>query len=756
MIKRIIKIKNCPSFIDFKPASDLPEFTKYNLIYGWNGSGKTCFSRVLRSFEVGENYYEHPERQGEFEFELDNGTSINHKDLVAFKNIRVFNKDFVDESVFGISGPKPIFFLGKESKEYKEKIIKIEDELEKLRKKIGYEKPALEKAKSIKGKKLQDKARDIKNALTTTKQDKYRNYDRIKFEEAIRDNARKLKSSENLKLSDERLVILIKSIQQTSKPEINNLSLPSFDLSEFEIKVQDILSKKVTSQIIEKLLTDQDLNKWVEKGLQIHREKSLDVCAFCDQKIPQKRFDALENHFNNEYRGIMQTLKELKQKGHLRKLKGSFPESSDFYEDLVEEYLKNRNNAKEAIESFNKRVDSILILLEQKELNPFIKLSLEEKTFALDSFEKINKIIKRHNKKTEDFENQIDKNKEELEDHYISEFYPSYCENIEEINTLEGSCLALEKSIKDKEDEIKNIKENLVTYYIPAKQINKDLEQFLGRDDIQLKATEIKEGYTITRNREIAKDLSEGEKTALAIVYFLTKISEEGFDLKNSVVVIDDPVSSLDSNSIFQAFSFIKESVKNAGQVFILTHHFDFFRQVKNWFSYKGKGEYFMVVCKAEQPCRNSSIIKLDKLLKEYESEYHFLFSVLYKYAKNNEYQLEKIYPLPNIARKFLESFLAFRVPVLSQKQNPKEPQICQRLECIKDFDEKKKERIRRFVETHSHPRYENGVQDFDMTILGETPDILKDLIDLVKTEDEKHYKYLVESIKVQNASLDL
>ncbi|MGB2782584.1 MAG: AAA family ATPase, partial [Atribacterota bacterium] len=329
---------------------------------------------------------------------------------------------------------------------------------------------------------------------------------------------------------------------------------------------------------------------------------------------------------------------------------------------------------------------------------------------------------------------------------------PLYCENIKEVKALKDGYLALEKSIKTKEDEVKNLKENLISHYIPAQHINEDLEQFLGRNDIKLKATETKEGYKITRNGELAEDLSEGEKTALAIVYFLTKINEEGFDLKNSVIVIDDPVSSLDSNSIFQAFSFIKESIKKAGQIFILTHHFDFFRQVKNWFSYyKNEGEYFMVVCKAEQPCRKSSIIKLDKLLKDYESEYHFLFSILYKYAKNNEHQLEDIYPLPNIARKFLESFLAFRVPVLSKKRDSKEPQIYHRLECIKNYDEKKKDRIRRFVETHSHPRYESGVQDFDMTILGETPDILKDLVDLVKTEDEKHYKYLVESIKVQN-----
>ena len=61
MITRIIKIKDCPSFVDFRPGADL-QFKKYNLIYGWNGSGKTCFSRVLRSFELKENYYAQPER----------------------------------------------------------------------------------------------------------------------------------------------------------------------------------------------------------------------------------------------------------------------------------------------------------------------------------------------------------------------------------------------------------------------------------------------------------------------------------------------------------------------------------------------------------------------------------------------------------------------------------------------------------------------------------------------------------------------
>jgi wobble nucleotide-excising tRNase len=109
---RVTKIKDCPSFVEFRSGTDLPEFKKYNLIYGWNGSGKTSFSRVLRSFELGENYYKHPERVPEFEFKLKNGKSIDQNGLTAFPNIKVFNKDFIEDSVFGTSGPKPIFFLG--------------------------------------------------------------------------------------------------------------------------------------------------------------------------------------------------------------------------------------------------------------------------------------------------------------------------------------------------------------------------------------------------------------------------------------------------------------------------------------------------------------------------------------------------------------------------------------------------------------------------------------------------------------------
>lgn len=747
-ICKIKKIKGCPSFVDFRQSTDLPDFKKYNLIYGWNGSGKTSFSRVLRSFELQQNYYTSQTNSPEFELVLDNGVLISQEDLTAFPNIRVFNKDFINESVFGTDGPKPIFFLGKESKEDKEKITLVEGELEGLKKDRDSKKMLLDKTESSKERMLSDKARDIKNTLTTSRIDKYRNYERPNLEEVIKNKENEFKNADKYKLADKRVVDLQKAIQQTTKSKVASLSLPNFDISKIVDEVSQALQTTVASQIIEALKSDEVLSKWVDHGLSIHKDRKLKNCAFCNQVIPQDRFLELEQHFNEDYQRLVEKLGSLKQKLEHKKVSISFPDASSFYDDLAEEYLSVRKEAKQTITAFNQKLDSIIFAVTQKEQKPFSKVDLE-KVEQTDTapIEKINNIVSRHNKKSDNFDNQVDDSKSALEMHYIADFIASYFEVLNEIKTLKKDYSELVNTIKTKEQEVSSLKEMLISHHIPAEQINKDLQHFLGRGDIRLVATDEQEGYQIFRNGELAKDLSEGEKTALAIVYFLTKINEEGFDLESGVIVVDDPVSSLDSGAIFQAFGFLKESIKGAKQIIVLTHHFDFFRQVKNWFSYckRDEREFFMMICNEENSIRKSRIEEIDKLLIDYESEYHFLFSVLHRFTANDENQLENAYPLPNIARKFLESFLAFRVPVLVNRQQ-REPSLYNRLDKI-DFDDRKKARIHRFIETHSHPRYEAGVQDFDMTILGETKDILTDLLDLVENEDKKHYDFLVESI---------
>ena len=51
MITKISKLKNFGIFHDFSWKTELPEFKRFNLIYGWNRSGKTTVSRIFGSCE---------------------------------------------------------------------------------------------------------------------------------------------------------------------------------------------------------------------------------------------------------------------------------------------------------------------------------------------------------------------------------------------------------------------------------------------------------------------------------------------------------------------------------------------------------------------------------------------------------------------------------------------------------------------------------------------------------------------------------
>ena len=51
-IDKISRIRNLGVFRAFAWPVDLPTFARYNLVYGWNGSGKTTISRLFRALEV--------------------------------------------------------------------------------------------------------------------------------------------------------------------------------------------------------------------------------------------------------------------------------------------------------------------------------------------------------------------------------------------------------------------------------------------------------------------------------------------------------------------------------------------------------------------------------------------------------------------------------------------------------------------------------------------------------------------------------
>ncbi|WP_426032561.1 AAA family ATPase [Caulobacter sp. DWP3-1-3b2] len=249
------------------------------------------------------------------------------------------------------------------------------------------------------------------------------------------------------------------------------------------------------------------------------------------------------------------------------------------------------------------------------------------------------------------------------------------------------------------------------------------LRNFLGRTDLSFESAD--DGYLVKRRGVRAKRLSEGEKTAIAFLYFIVQL-EEDFDVKDGIVVIDDPISSLDSSSIYQAFAHLKNALKNAKQVFLLTHNFDFLKLLINWVdNAKAAKYYMMLVCSGSADSRDAKIQRLDKLLEDHPTEYHYLFKVLYNFKSDGT--ILTSYHIPNIARKVLETFLEFHVP--------SKDKLFKKLEAVA-FDENKKTAIYKFANDLSH---QTG-KGFDPALVAETQKNSAHLLDMIETVAPLHY----------------
>ena len=135
---------------------------------------------------------------------------------------------------------------------------------------------------------------------------------------------------------------------------------------------------------------------------------------------------------------------------------------------------------------------------------------------------------------------------------------------------------------------------------------------------------------------------------------------------------------------------------------------------------------------------RYARLEPLDRLLREHESEYHYLFKKIHEEANNKgKRELADFYTFPNLARRLMESFLAFRYPA--------SPSFLAQIQSS-TFDAAKRTRLYRFLNAYSH-REVIEEQQHDLTLLAETPQILADLLDFIATEDERHFNEMVKAI---------
>ncbi|MCE8421317.1 AAA family ATPase, partial [Rhodovulum sulfidophilum] len=170
-------------------------------------------------------------------------------------------------------------------------------------------------------------------------------------------------------------------------------------------------------------------------------------------------------------------------------------------------------------------------------------------------------VITEHNSVHDQFRQRKDAAANALKAHVLFGEQESYRQLKRIAAEAEEDAQLAQSTAKDLNDKAEALRKAIRKHGIAVNELNSLLYEYLGHNSIRLEAKE--EGYQLVRvDGSIAQNLSEGEKTALTFCFFLTQFGAEGRDKKKLVVVIDDPVSSLDSNAQTYAFGLIKKHTK--------------------------------------------------------------------------------------------------------------------------------------------------------------------------------------------------
>jgi wobble nucleotide-excising tRNase len=782
MILKFKTIKNLAVFQNYvwdssvrNEGGNIATFKDINVIYGRNYSGKTTLSRIIRALEKGEisDKYENPEFEVNIKY-TDNATQVNL--LSHGKKIRVFNEDFVKDNLRFIVNPdesiNPFAILGGNAT--------VEAEIAALKTELGVNDEGNETGFYLELKNAKTIALSTKQAYDGTnntlnqqlsrkatnnpdgikyKSDRFgdQNYTIRKLEEDIKSVLKPSFTPLTENEKTEKLALLNESVNE----DVMAISKPNIDIQSFISVAESLITKPISSSDkIEQLVKDSILNRWVKDGRQLHKNK-LNNCSFCGNQITIERWKELDSHFDEESERLEKEIEaliiDLEQKtgtleNSLNVNKTVF--YTKYHKDL-ERLIAFRQYVVKSIKSELNKLKEKLQARKDDLLNPKTYTPITDNSNRLEWCWTIfvNLRLKANKYSTSLDEEQIEAKRllrlREIGDFIKTIQYSNEVIKIGRLKTIAETKAQEKADIAEKiQNQIKQIedKERLMNDEEKgALKVNQYLNNFFGHDFLTLQAlqeTDQIDGkkirFEVIRDGNKAHHLSEGECSLIAFCYFMAKLEDIETKGSKPIIWIDDPISSLDSNHIFFIYSLINSDIvakESFEQLFISTHNLDFLKYLKK-LPNKKNTESFIVL-------REGKISKLKlmpKYLKDYVTEFNFLFHQIYLCANANIDEEENhgvFYNFGNNARKFLEALLFYKYP--SRIDNQTNNANSKRLLKYFGNDNQSTVLTERMSNEFSHLEeiFDRGMTPSDVP---ETKKVAQFILDKIKHNDLDHY----------------
>lgn len=594
MIKKIV-LKDIASYD--KTGVIIDGLTKLNYFFGNNGSGKSTIAKYIQSIDNENSKELYPScSQDGFNPDQD--------------EILVFDQTFIDDNFKNNDNLKGVFSLNEANAVVDKKIKSNEKEIadnENKKMEIEAEVENLTNEKAA----LYDRTCDY----CFNKRDIFKSFSKIKLEYSgnKKSNLSNIEKLIKNTIPQHQLDDIRKLYKQLYEEQLTFIDVHiNEQLFEYLINSQNELAELLKKIIVgkedvklSKMIEEFGLKQWVAQG-KTFLEKTKNICPFCqkatidnefisqlnsifDESFKQQvsKIESLKANYENTFSKVEQNIKDVSSKYNEQNI------SSNLQIKLKEYFNNNIKIINEKIQSPN----------EKKEFSP-VPPSFHE------DIKSINVSIKQNN----DIVNSTDEQKELLKKQ-MWEYITLECKN--EIENYYQAREQLDSSIDDNSDKISEIDNTISELYnentelriktVNTKKAVDNINQilknsgFAGFYILEKDTINNISRYYLARTNEIMQynifaSLSEGEKNFIAFLYFyqlcLGTTNLLANSSKKKIIVIDDPVSSMDSQVLFIVSTLVNRLItyqknakkefsnENIEQVFILTHNYYFYKEV--------------------------------------------------------------------------------------------------------------------------------------------------------------------------------
>lgn len=641
------------------------EPTFINFFYGNNGTGKTTIASAIAANSC---------------------VTWQEGKTAADYNVLAYNQAFVAANLHDYGDLKGVFTVG-------ERNIQIQNEIaEKTAQRAEQERQNAENLTS------RENVESDRNRLLAGFQDlcwtKGKTF-RDEFDATITGFKTKAKFAEKLlaiTTSTEYDIGELRTLYETAF-DPNARSYEKFQLLGRVTRLQgsrgnELLAKVITSSgdtPFAEFMKALNATDWVRQGHD-HFTDTAGKCPYCQQDLPDGFENQLATCFDGQYQADIDALRAFydayksDMEGFLEVLRTNL--NTVFPKLITKEY-------EDKLALFEKLIDSNLQIIAAKIKEPSASVSLDNDAVRTVR-EELNAIITEFNKQIETNNDIVGAKRKnqgectkrvwELLAHTLQNDIAAYRAKRKK---LDDAMSALTKQITDGKGISRSLEQRIVelnksiTSTLPTIKLINDRLRDSGFQGFYLRE---KRGHqnayeVIRQDGTVVERLSEGERNFIAFLYFyyLVRGAHSDADIgKDRIVIIDDPVSSMDSNVLFIVGTLVREMVEvchnNADytdnqaegdyikQIFVLTHNVYFHREITYNQTHRYRCVSFYTITKASN---NSTIRHCIRQCQQIPTEMENFNPVQNSYAALwSEYrEVDTAIPILNVIRRILEYY---------------------------------------------------------------------------------------------------